>query len=161
MLRTWFYAASIITLRVIMIISALIVSAIGNYYIAMPCRQVEDMGGDPADYAACRADPAAQTAVLANFNNKVEQVAAAMHMSFGMAGWLALILHAVGIEIYLKLTPAESERLRKVSYERQAERGLSHPGSSGLTVDRFGDAQEWKPPASEEKEEKHGADDAE
>ena len=57
-------------------------------------------------------------------------------------------MHAVGVEIYLSLTPAEGERLRKVSWERQVERGLSHAGSSGLTVDRLGDAEKWTPPAT-------------
>ena len=59
--------------------------------------------------------------------------------------WLALFLHAVGVEIYLSLTPREANRLRQVSYERQMERGFKHPGSAGLTVDRWGDAEPWKP----------------
>ena len=40
MLRTWFYAGSIITLRLIMIISALIISSQGDYYRAMPCSEI-------------------------------------------------------------------------------------------------------------------------
>jgi hypothetical protein len=43
------------------------------------------------------------------------------------------------------MTPAESERLRMVSYEKQLEAGFEHPGSAGLTVDRWGDAPVWKP----------------
>ena len=147
MLRCWFYAGTIVTLRLIMVISATIISNIGGYYISMPCGQISYMGGDASTYAACKADSNAQTSVLANFNTPtgVEQVAASMQTSFGMAGWIALALHAVGIEIYLKLTPAEGERLRQVSYERQLERGFNHPGKAGLTVDRLGDAEEWKP----------------
>jgi len=72
-------------------------------------------------------------------------VGAAFELSFGMAMWLAIIIHLIGVEIYLGLTPRENERLRKVSYERQLEAGFSHPGSSGLTSDRWGDAEEWKP----------------
>jgi hypothetical protein len=63
-----------------------------------------------------------------------------------MAMWLALFMHLVGVEIYLNLTPVEGERLRKVSYERQLEAGYNHPGSSGLTSDRWGDAEKWKSP---------------
>ena len=59
--------------------------------------------------------------------------------------WLGIFLHAVGVELYLNLTPAESERLRMVSYEKQKERGFKHPGSAGLTVDRWGDAPAWHP----------------
>lgn len=66
-------------------------------------------------------------------------------MSFGMAMWLAIFMHLVGVEIYLALTPRESNRLRQVSYERQMERGFEHPGSAGLTSDRWGDAESWKP----------------
>ena len=148
MLRCWFYAGTIITLRIIMVLSAMIISRYGNYYIAMPCKQIDSMpGGNSSVYPACVADPDGQTAVNAQFNTPqgIEQVSAAMQTSFGMAGWLALILHAVGVEIYLALTPAEGERLRQVSYERQLERGFSHPGSAGLTSDRLGDAEKWEP----------------
>lgn len=147
MIRTWLYAGTIITLRLIMALSALIISQYGNYYTAMPCRQIADMGGDPTIYPNCVSDPNGQTAVVANLSSptSVEQVAASLQISFGMAGWLAFFLHVVGVEVYLALTPAEGERLRQVSYERQLERGFSHPGSAGLTADRLGDAEKWIP----------------
>ena len=134
-------------MRIIMILSAMIISRIGNYYIAMPCKQIASMGGDPTIYPNCAADPNGQTAVVANIVTPtgVEQVAASLQTSFGMAGWLAFLMHAVGVEIYLALTPAEGERLRQVSYERQLERGFSNPGSAGLTADRLGDAEKWRP----------------
>lgn len=138
-------------MRIIMILAAMIISRIGNYYIAMPCEQIASMGGDPTIYPNCAADTHGQTAVVANIVNPtaVEQVAASLQTSFGMAGWLAFLMHAVGVEIYLALTPAEGERLRQVSYERQLERGFLHPGSAGLTSDRLGDAEEWKPRPTE------------
>jgi hypothetical protein len=43
----------------------------------------------------------------------------------------------------LKLTPRETQRLRQVSYEKQLEAGMKNPGSAGLTVERFGDADPW------------------
>ena len=46
----------------------------------------------------------------------------------------------VGVEIYLALTPAESERLRRVSYERQLAAGYENPGNGGTTVSKWGDA---------------------
>ena len=49
---------------------------------------------------------------------------AGLQMGFGMAGLLAFFVHAVAVEMYLGLTPAESERLRRVSWERRVERGL-------------------------------------
>lgn len=84
-------------------------------------------------------------AVKAGFGDK-PQVSVALGLNFGMAGWLALALHAIGVEIYLALTPRESERLRLVSYHRQLKAGFKNPGSAGLTVDRWGDAKPWTPP---------------
>lgn len=60
-----------------------------------------------------------------------------------MALWLALAIHAIGVEIYLHLTPKEAQRLRQVSYQRQLEAGMKNPGSAGLTADRLGDAEEF------------------
>ena len=54
-------------------------------------------------------------------------------------------MHGVGVEMYLNLTSAEGERLRNVSYERQLEAGYKHPGSAGLTSDRWGDVPAWQP----------------
>ncbi|KAK5704875.1 hypothetical protein LTR97_001986 [Elasticomyces elasticus] len=67
-------------------------------------------------------------------------LSASLAIPFGTAGWLALILHTIAIELYLRLTPVESDRLRRVSYERQLERGFKRPGYSGLVAERLGDA---------------------
>ena len=84
--------------------------------------------------------------VQATFGSgRPKQIKASLSMSFGMALWMTLFLHLVGVEIYLNLTPRESSRIRKVSIVRQMERGLQPFGSSGLTTDRWGDAEPWKP----------------
>jgi hypothetical protein len=62
-----------------------------------------------------------------------------------MALWMAILLHLVGVEMYLNLTPGETNRMRTVSYERQLEAGFAHPGSAGITADRWGDAHPWQP----------------
>lgn len=154
MLRTWFYAGSIITLRLIMIISAQILSRIGTYYRVMDCGEIgfllEDELQFRTDYPHCFI-PNGTTAGLAIVHLKFDNlpgIATALGMTFGTSGLLALFIHAVGVEFYLRLTPRESERLRQVSYERQLEAGFNHPGSSGLTVDRWGDADAWKPSKS-------------
>ena len=74
-----------------------------------------------------------------------ENIQAALGLSSSTAVWVALWLHLVGVEIYLGITPAEGERLRNVSYERQLEAGFKYPGSAGLTSDRWGDAPVWQP----------------
>lgn len=47
--------------------------------------------------------------------------------------------------LQLHLTPAEAERLRNVSYQRQLEAGMKRPGRAGLTADRIGDSPLWVP----------------
>ena len=100
-------------------------------------------------YPACASyadgsDPNAVSAVLANMGGaSAANAGAALNVNFGMALWLAFAIHAVGVEVYLHLTPREAERLRQVSYTRQLEAGMSRPGSAGLTADRLGDAKPW------------------
>ena len=74
-----------------------------------------------------------------------ETIAAGLNITFGMALWIALFLHAALVEIYLSLTPNEKQRLRVVSYKRQRAAGFKNPGSAGLTIEKFGDAPKWEP----------------
>ncbi|KAL8663595.1 MAG: hypothetical protein Q9202_003783 [Teloschistes flavicans] len=154
MLRAMFYLGTIITLRLIMIIAALIISKSNNYYTTMECGSVRTIyNTDPQRiqslYPQCTQPGSTNDTLVivhATFGDgQPEQIGASLRMNFGMALWMALLLHAVGVEIYLGLTPREGNRLRQVSYERQMERGMQHPGSAGLTSDRLGDADPWRP----------------
>ncbi|KAL9000310.1 MAG: hypothetical protein Q9169_001027 [Polycauliona sp. 2 TL-2023] len=153
MLRTWFYAGCIITLRLIMIISALIITKTGGYYQAMQCDKISFILRDNPEkfrntYPACFATNGTTdgwVVAKGNFADDPSQIGASFNLTFGGAGWLALAMHAIGVEIYLHLTPRESNRLRNVSYQRQMEAGFKYPGSSGITSDRWGDADVWKP----------------
>lgn len=148
MLRAWAYSASIITIRLVQIIAAQIVGLIPDSYRMVACEQLASVGA-AEEYVNCAADPQGWTAVRMDFGGSgVAEVMAALQGTFAGAGVLAFLLHALGIEIYLHLTPAEAERLRKVSYERQVERGFRRQGSAGLTSDRFGDA-EWLVPSKD------------
>ncbi|KAJ6783308.1 hypothetical protein PWT90_02543 [Aphanocladium album] len=150
MLRAWFYAGSIITSRLIMIISVNII-ANQNYYTPINCGKLATFYDNAtalvASHPVC-SDPTAWSMAEANFSGDVENIAASLSLTFGTAVWLALALHAIGVEVYLNLTPAESERLRKISYQRQLEAGFSKPGRAGLTADRLGDAVQWAPSAN-------------
>ncbi|PBP17333.1 hypothetical protein BUE80_DR011909 [Diplocarpon rosae] len=154
MLRTWFYFGVIITARLIMLSSARIITRSHNYDAVRSCGEIAftqaSLGIPPPLtvqlYPAClNATAATQVPVHADDGGWPEQLGVALGMSFGMAMWIALLLHAGGVELYLALTPRESERLRNVSYERQLEAGFEHPGSAGLVVERWGDASEWVP----------------
>ena len=140
-----------------MIIAAQIITAIQSYYTTMTCGEIgylqrNDIGYFESTYPECiGADARHHVVVHADFaGGNTEEIGASLRVSFGMALWMALLLHAVGVEIYLRLTPRESERLRQVSYERQLEAGSTAPGSAGLVVERFGDADAWRPASAGE-----------
>jgi len=145
MMRAWAYSACIITLRIIQIIAVIIIGSIPDSYRMLPCEQIDSVGGDSsATYPSCAADSSGWTAVKMDFpGTGVAEIMAAFQGTFAGAGLLAFILHAIGIELYLHFTPAEAQRLRQVSFERQQERGLRRPGSAGVASD-LGDA-EWVP----------------
>jgi Predicted membrane protein (DUF2306) len=153
MLRAMFYLGTIITLRLIMVLSALIITMLNSYYTTMSCEEITFIYGssDPVNkfYPQCSSsNTTADELVVVHAlfgSGRPEQIGASLRVSFGMGMWLAIFMHAVGVEIYLALTPRESNRLRQVSYERQMERGFKNPGSAGLTSDRWGDAEKWKP----------------
>lgn len=150
MLRSMIYLGTIITTRFIMVIAAVIISKIGTYYSPMTCGEVNFIVG-PGQYLTDTYPTCVNltsntidttiVAVHADFSNSMEQVGASMRFSFGMALWISIFLHTVGVEIYLALTPRESQRLREVSFQRQLEAGYKNPGSAELTVDQFGDAE--------------------
>lgn len=121
-----------------MIISAQIISLYPpsrRLYVAYSCNVLQfilrDDAGLVARFSTCAPvvdgtntlGEALQVAVQANFQGasegRTEELSAALRACFPMAAWLAWALHIIGTEVYLKLTPAESERLRQISYIRQ------------------------------------------
>jgi len=121
MLRTMFYLGTIITARLILIFSALIISMLKSYHTTMTCGELAYMYGSSNPpkglYPQCSSPNSTVgdlVIVHADFGGgRVEQIGASLRMSFGMAVWLAILLHLVGVEIYLALTPRESNRLSK------------------------------------------------
>lgn len=104
-------AGSIITNRIILIISAQIISSIGSYYIVWPCAKIAyTMRSEQATlekYPTCESyfdgsSPGQQAVVHADFGSgNSTELAAAMNLCFGMALWVALAMHAVGVEVYV------------------------------------------------------------
>ncbi|KAI1334899.1 hypothetical protein F5Y15DRAFT_261967 [Xylariaceae sp. FL0016] len=112
MLRSWVYASTIITMRVIMIVASISISILGGYYLAMPCEKIAYIlrsrdetlrwypecalyftGEDPAHRAVVDADVAGMNAV---------QLVAAFNLTYGMSAWLGLFFHVFGLEIYIE-----------------------------------------------------------
>ena len=91
MLRTFIWMGSIITLRIIMILSALITTMIGSYYHYWTCDEIAFARGSNNlrdKYPECLQNnrPGKHVAVYADFSGgKVEEVGAALQISFGMA----------------------------------------------------------------------------
>jgi hypothetical protein len=101
---------------------------IGSYFYAMPCAKIGGMFAEygipsqalPGFYPECvpfikGTSPNQYAIVHAGTYGRPEQVAAVLEMTFGMSMWLALMLHAVGVEIYVSRLPAHS---RKVFHEK-------------------------------------------
>jgi len=128
MLRAWFYASilllqsvcvvlmckqagAIITVRPILFITALIISKQDTYYEAIPCRLVQFLNstGQFNDTFPPCSTPDSWTAVRADLNDNTTPLgpAASLRAGFGMAGWLALFLHAIGVEIYVSSIPSQ------------------------------------------------------
>jgi hypothetical protein len=107
-----------------------------------------------------------------------DHISAGFTFAFAGSVWLSLVIHAAGAEFYvsprslgpsgegssdearksrmltitwneqLRLTPAESQRLRKVSFQRQLEAGMENPGNAGTTAQRLGDAEPRTSPST-------------
>lgn len=86
--------------------------------MAMPCDKIEWLLGSAeqtlAAFPACAAyvsgtgggnSPLDQAAVLANWNGPMPEASAAYEAAYGMAHWVALVLHIVGAELYVSASP--------------------------------------------------------
>lgn len=173
MLRTWTWASSIISLRLIQRAALHVMAVYGiTVHEAIRCAEIFYMysqydvpdAGNPTGllYPTCTmafgtdGQPTAQDVSpksntqtfvsIASNGEGPEAAAAQLRATFVMAAFVALTIHAIAVETYLWLTPAENYRLRCVSYERQVERGWRQRGQykdSGLTGTRIGDAPQW------------------
>jgi hypothetical protein len=146
-------AGHIITMRAISVIMAKITSHLDPYYTIAPCAVIDSMfyynkAAVEALYPDCIGfytgeTPDRRVMIKGTSGGRPDEIAASLNSAFGASAWLALLLHVIAAEVYLRLTPAEAQRLRKVSYRRQLEAGMGSPGNAGLTAQRLGDAEPW------------------
>lgn len=149
MLRMVIYMSSIITARVAMMITAAVVTTMGGFAAPWSCAELlytldsNTTKVINAGYPQCTDPNSGDQLVLvpATFEVSPQGVGSALRVAFGNSMWTSLLIHVVLAEIYLKLTPSETDRLRAISYQRQLEAGVKHPGSAGTTSDRWGDAK--------------------
>jgi uncharacterized membrane protein len=167
MIRTWAYIGYIITIRLVQMTMVAINSRwpeMSNH-VAIQCAELRyiyfndrTLGDGPftqqawdafiAAYPTCKDDSLIHTNYAAVKGlvtpGDLGQTNAAFMTPFAGASALALAINVAIAEIYLWLTPAETERLRRISYQKQLKLGYKNPGLAGLVG--FGD-QNWTPPA--------------
>ncbi|KAG8985167.1 hypothetical protein FRB94_009817 [Tulasnella sp. JGI-2019a] len=115
MLRTVAYTASSVTAKIIRLISGNIIGRVGSYYTIWTCAEVQflqTMGKGVPDFAstypACVvADPSnVRLAIQASLTESPVNKGSAAREVMGMSLFVALLLHSLGIEIYIRLTDA-------------------------------------------------------
>ncbi|KEP50112.1 putative transmembrane protein [Rhizoctonia solani 123E] len=119
MIRAWFYNGALVTTKITALLSAQVITAINTYHSASRCLWMCSEIGYvlKSANALTQAFPQCATSrVLSNPNNVYVAVHAswkegelgqgsAIRASYGMALWIAMIMHEVGIEIYVRILP--------------------------------------------------------
>jgi hypothetical protein len=104
----------IITERLIGLCAVRLVTKMGDYVYAMPCSKIAGIFQNygipsaalPGFYPECipfvsSASPNQYAIVRAGNYGRPEQSAAALDALFGMTLWIALMIHAIGVEVYV------------------------------------------------------------
>ncbi|KAG8952317.1 Multifunctional pyrimidine synthesis protein CAD [Tulasnella sp. 424] len=120
MLRAVTYVSSVITTRIIAIIAREIFSHVGGYYELWSCSELEFLQqngqGVPnfdASYPICSARPGQGNfspvpppfaPVLVKMRSYPVSYGSAVRATFGMALWISLVIHVIGVEIYFDIT---------------------------------------------------------
>lgn len=135
-----------------------IIDRMKTFHAAMDYRRIDSAfslvqpGLAALFYPECEGNMDAFVAVLADPSPsptpegipRLDRIAAAAQVTFAMSGFMALLLHAFAVEVYLYLTQAEANRLKRVSHERQLQRGWNIPRDAGwLTSETWGDCDEF------------------
>jgi len=94
-----------------MVIAATVVSQYGSFFEARRCEDIDYMFFNFQNYTEllypeCTAwysgaNPHQYAVVQANLNGDPAQASTALNMSFTMAAWLSLAMHAIGVEVYV------------------------------------------------------------
>lgn len=89
-------------------------------------------------YAACREDPSGWTAVKANLFDpaSVTEVMAGLQVGFGAAGMLALIVHAVVVEVFLEVSKPAGAGASKFGVEESERESGRLVGGDWTNNDR-------------------------
>jgi len=125
MLRTVAYTAVPVTNKLASLAAKTIVEDIGSYYAVWRCDQLlyvlTDMNAVNKSYPQCiqaGVNPAdVFVAVHAAKGNRLTS-SSAVRVTFGMALWVSLLIHTIGVEIYIRLTESSNQHRRGFVLER-------------------------------------------
>jgi len=116
MLRLGSLFGVIVTARLIMVIARPIISDIGTYYSMFSCNEIQASTGSFSKYPACVT--AAQTAhtnlglvyvgIQASTKEAKINFGAATRLATSVGLWIALILHIIGVELYIQFTEKQN-----------------------------------------------------
>ncbi|KAG8721990.1 hypothetical protein FRC08_008086 [Ceratobasidium sp. 394] len=113
MLRTVSYTSSAITARILAIIARAIISFSSSYYAVWTCDEVSFLLKNETEaesmFPVCVLSPEddpkkVYVLVHASTHGDPINFGSSMRVSFGMALWLAILIHVVGVEIYIRGT---------------------------------------------------------
>ncbi|QRV80546.1 hypothetical protein RhiJN_08561 [Ceratobasidium sp. AG-Ba] len=146
MMRGWFYNGTFITVRVTALLSAQVITAINTYFSLWRCSEIGFVLKDAAvlaqRYPLCGTPDAVArpddtyVAVHSSWNEGRLGRGSASRASFGMALWVAMLLHFLGIELYLRMTTGESKWWRE--WSKRKANGEEH-GRLGQETSRYDD----------------------
>ncbi|CAE6350997.1 unnamed protein product [Rhizoctonia solani] len=111
MIRAWAYQMAIVTLRVIMPITLILLQAKGGHYVSMSCDEVanslDNTDQFSREYPQCQPDWTGKPVEYVSVEAGVEEglrLAAGARATFGMAGWVSIWIHFVATEYYISRT---------------------------------------------------------
>lgn len=120
MLRTVVLAGVPVTVRLITLAARRIVSNLGSYYALWRCDQLlfvmTDLNAVQQSYPQCTQAGANITNVFAAVHatikgNKLSS-ASTLRVTFGMSLWIGIVIHIIGVEIYIRMTESSNRHRR-------------------------------------------------
>jgi len=120
MLRTVSYAATPITARLTVIAARKIISDIGTYYAVWRCDEISSVLGSREItnqlYPQCA--EATHTLIRATVKGGDLGFASSVRVTYGMGLWLAIVIHTIGVELYIRQTEHANQFRRGFVLER-------------------------------------------
>jgi len=137
MLRTVAYASVTITARLTSIASRHILSRIGSYYAIWRCEEISFVLNDavtlqnlyPQCTEASMNTDRMRVAILVDLRNNLG-FGSSVRATWGMSLWIAIVIHIIGVEIYIRQSESSNTHRRGFELQRSGDddTGMRTPG---------------------------------